>query len=302
MSTTIAKKEEYNLATMSDDFGDWKTGDTADFVEYPFLKVLSDPTKQGDNFADKDELGNKHLGKLFIKSRLGNMSTDLTDSFVGTLVKMQQGVIFRKDGKIAHSYNHPIAKSNYPEILKNLGIEIEIDTESGRYNTVNAQDKIQAVTRLMVLPDSPIELSNGQRYPFFIAEISGSSWGNWIKNQTTMKNLALSTFQGSKYSDWKNVPPTFWRLAISSVQETTNNGYKIFPLHIDVALNKYETALSIAKNLKSEPENETSGRSVFDAISDFDLIFMSGSEKKEVKEDVQDTQAIDEIDINDLPF
>lgn len=238
---------------------------------YPNIVILQSD-KTFSQFSDGDTLTLKSMGKLFIRSKAGNHSSDLVETISGTLIKEQHGCEYWVDGRLVYSENRYITAEEKEDLKKQYG------------GNEDRGEKPTNMIKMIIKLDNPITLVNGEKYEYAVYTVKGASFGSHGEMKEQQKQLLVNA--GTEVPVGK-MPVTFWHLDISSTlidDKVKKNKYYVAKFL--VKLNDIETAKSFKKDLVDA-----------DKINLFDMMGR--------KEDVRPNDLVEDgtiIDPNDLPF
>jgi len=205
---------------------------------YPSAVNILQSDKQYEAFSDGGDITKKMYGKLFVR-RDGNTTKDLVDQVEGTIIKIERGYEIRdEDNKILESgygFLDAIEKDEYTQNgEKPINMVKILLALGGSKATKTAMDKLNE------------KLSSGQQvsnadYPFAVAVVKGSSFGNWFEAENAMQDLANEHFN----RPISQIPVIAYKLVVKSKKEVGKE-FTYYSMDFEVEANDVEEALEFS--------------------------------------------------------
>jgi len=287
MTSKIVKKEATQAVALTGEdvmgmFGGY-TGTDVNYRKntYPFIKVLSDLTKQQKKFDDPENLSLKLVGKLFVQMR-GLTTEDLVDQLSGTIIKEQQGSeIFDDSGKVVWQAHHPVFPAR-DEKGNPTGKAKELKEAYGK--------EPSNFVVLAIALDEPFAYKNGSVVKVALLKLIGTAYFPvYTKEIQGMKYEYLKGKELREYNfnNLGQVPVSFWHLTISSTTDKNKRGIEYYRYDLNVDVNSLEKSLGLKEAMKELASLDLVSMGYSGVTADFD------TEAEKVSGTARDENALD---------
>ena len=259
---------------------------------YPSVINILQSDKQYDAFGDGDNITKKMYGKLFVRTD-SNTTKNLVDSVEGTIVKIERGYEIRnEDNKIEES-GYGFLKATEKDEFVEKGFKpinmVKVLLALGSFKEV---DKKMTVLKKKIEDGVLVEKED---YPFAVAVVKGSSFGNWFTVEKAMQDLANEYFK----RPLNQLPIIAFKLKVTSKKEEGTD-FTYYSMDFEVLANDADEALRFEPYLLEAKDQNLFYKVKERVYSEEQLDAMDDT--KEAVKDGEVVEDMDEEDIDELPF
>lgn len=256
---------------------------------YPSVVNILQSDKQYEAFSDGEDITKKMYGKLFVRDDT-NTTEDLKDEIEGTVIKIERGYEIRNE-------ENGIEESGYGflDALEKDEYEAQGFKPINMVKVLLVLGSFSQVDKAMKSLKNKLETGEStskKDYPFAVAVVKGSSFGNWFDVEKAMQDLANEHF----HRPLNQIPTVAFKLVVKSKKEE-GEGYTYYSMDFEVKPNDAEEAINFTPYLL-EAKDQNLFYKVKERVSDD---FDSMKETEQALEDVQEGEVVDE-EMEELPF